>query len=316
MVAGPAAGTAGLAMGIATGDLGNAVKYATIGAGAGYSIGRNVGDGVSNLAGGAVDFASNVRNTYKEEKADIIKDDKEAQKAELHKANKKYANSLETKAAIKKKYGKLDKEQMAETQNAIVRYRDAGVEDLDVIFNSYNLEQGKDSFGNKINEDGKGLDQNHAMYLAQMASKMDPDNEISRKSVENKMQNQFAENYENDGMNKEQARENAKALRKQEMQYIDMIHGKTKAEAESIAKQSEIKKDYEDSNAEKQARMQAKLNVEAQTTANAQHANTTQQTTTNAQQASTPKQTTTNAQQASTTKQPTKVKVQKKQNNS
>ena len=205
---------------------------------------------------------------------------------------------------------------MAETQNAIVRYRDAGVEDLDVIFNSYNLEQGKDSFGNKINDEGKGLDQDHAMYLAQMASKMDPDNEISRKSVENKMQNQFAENYENDGMNKEQARENAKTLRKQEMQYIDMIHGKTKAEAESIAKQAEIKKAYEDSNAEKQARMQAQFNAEAHSTTNAQQASTPKHSTTNTQRVNTPNHSTTNAQQANTPKQPTKVKVQKKQNNS
>lgn len=252
----------GVAAGVASGDPSNAFKLAAAGGLAGYKIGENVGDGVANLAGGVLD----IRDTYKAQKNEIIKYDKEAQKAEMHKENKKFAESAETKAAIKKKYGKLSKEEMGKRQEAIVRYRDNGVEDLDIIFNSYNLEQGKDYYGNTLyDEEGKELElsPNHAMYIAQMASKMD-DSASSRKSVENSMQTQFAQNYEEDGMDSEKAWEHAKALRKREMQYVDMARGNTVAEAASIAKQAEINKKNEDRKEEKAASMQAKFNAEAQ----------------------------------------------------
>lgn len=252
----------GVAAGVASGDPSNAFKLAAAGGLAGYKIGENVGDGVANFAGGVLD----IRDTYKAQKNEIIKYDKEAQKAEMHKENKKFAESAETKAAIKKKYGKLSKEEMGKRQEAIVRYRDNGVEDLDIIFNSYNLEQGKDYYGNTLyDEEGKELElsPDHAMYIAQMASKMD-DSASSRKSVENSMQTQFAQNYEEDGMDSEKAWEHAKALRKREMQYVDMARGNTVTEAASIAKQAEINKKNEDRKEEKAASMQAKFNAEAQ----------------------------------------------------
>ena len=254
-----AAGTGaaiGLAAGIATGDPSKAWQYAAAGVVAGSKIGANAGDGIANLAGGVLD----IKDTYKAQKNEIIKHDKKAQKAEIHKKNKKYATSAETKAEIKKRYPKLSKEEMEKRQNAIVRYRDAGVDDLDIIFNSYNLERGIDSDGKKI---GTELSPEHAMYIAQMASSMD-DSASSRKSIENSMQTQFAQNYEKDGMDSEMAMTQAKALRKREMQYVDMAKGKTVKEAVSIAEQAEINKKAEDRKEEKAAEMQARLNANAQ----------------------------------------------------
>lgn len=253
----------GLAAGIVTGDPSKAWQYAAAGAVAGSKIGANVGDGISNLAGGVINLGRDVSNTYTEQKNEILKYDKKAQKAETHKKNKKYATSAETKAEIKKRYPKLSKEEMEKRQNAIVRYRDAGVDDLDIIFNSYNLERGIDSDGKKI---GTELSPEHAMYIAQMASRMD-DSASSRKSIENSMQTQFAQNYEKDGMDSEMAMTQAKALRKREMQYVDMAKGKTVKEAVSIADQAEINKKAEDRKEEKAAQMQARLNAEAQNNA-------------------------------------------------
>lgn len=270
LAAGAVGAGIGLATGIASGDLGQALKNTALGATAGRTIGRNVGDGISNFAGGAVDLGKGIRDTYREQRDEINKYDLDAQKAQLKKENKKYSTSAEAKAAIKTRYGSLHGKDLKEKEAVIERYRNAGVEDFDTIFNAYNLEQGKDAFGNDI---GTKLSQDHAMYIAQMASKMD-DSAASRKSVENSMQNQFAQNYEANGMDTAKAIEQAKADRKREMQYIDMAKGKTGAEADIAAKQAELQKAYEDSKEEKAARQQAQFNAEAQRSTNTTTNNT------------------------------------------
>lgn len=260
LAAGAVGAGIGLATGIASGDLGQALKNTALGATAGRTLGRNVGDGVANFVGGTKDLGKGIIDTYREQRDEINKYDLDAQKAQLEKENKKYSKSAEARAAIKTRYGSLHGNDLKEKEAVIERYRNAGVEDLDTIFNAYNLEQGKDAFGNDI---GTKLSQDHAMYIAQMASKMD-DSAASRKSVENSMQNQFAQNYEASGMDTAKAIEQAKADRKREMQYIDMAKGKTGAEADIAAKQAELQKAYEDSKEEKAARQQAQFNAEAQ----------------------------------------------------
>lgn len=284
LAAGAVGAGIGLATGIASGDLGQALKNTALGATAGSTLGRNVGDGVANFVGGTKDLGKGIRDTYREQRDEIIKYDKEAQKAQLEKENKKYSKSAEATAAIKNRYQGIDRAGIKEKQAVIERYRNAGVTDLDTIFNAYNLEQGKDAFGHYI---GIKLDQNQAMHVAQRASQLDG-SAASRKAVENDIQNQFVQNYEEKGMSEREAIEKAKAERKAMMQYVDMAKGEEAAVARSIAQQAKIEKAAEKAKRAEEYKEQAE--IREQVRASQRSTNTTNNNTSSGKKTQKPKQ--------------------------
>lgn len=284
LAAGAVGAGIGLATGIASGDLGQALKNTALGATAGSTLGRNVGDGVANFVGGTKDLGKGIRDTYREQRDEIIKYDKEAQKAQLEKENKKYSKSAEATAAIKNRYQGIDRAGIKEKQAVIERYRNAGVTDLDTIFNAYNLEQGKDAFGHGI---GIKLDQNQAMHVAQRASQLDG-SAASRKAVENDIQNQFVQNYEEKGMSEREAIEKAKAERKAMMQYVDMAKGEEATVARSIAQQAKIEKAAEKAKRAEEYKEQAE--IREQVRASQRSTNTTNNNTSSGKKTQKPKQ--------------------------